>query len=90
MRALLHCEGAEPPQFDPLAASQSGGDLVEDRRNDLFTLVNARLRVDSRALLLGSVPLGHTAPASQAATSLCKAGIVAARSRRRARISIGT
>jgi hypothetical protein len=37
--ALLHCEGAETTQLDALAVSQSGDDLVEDRRNDLFGIL---------------------------------------------------
>ena len=31
--ALFYCEGSEPTQLDALAARQSGGDLVEDRRD---------------------------------------------------------
>jgi hypothetical protein len=42
--ALFHCEGAEPTQLDALAASQSGGDLVEYRRNDQFSISLPQMR----------------------------------------------
>jgi hypothetical protein len=40
-----HREGAEPPQFDALAASQSGGDLVEYRRDDKLDVRDAQIRI---------------------------------------------
>jgi hypothetical protein len=42
--ALFHCEGAEPTQLDALDASQSGSDLVEDRRDDEFSILLPQLR----------------------------------------------
>jgi hypothetical protein len=42
--ALFHGEGAEPTQLDALAASQSGGDLVEDRRDDQFSILLPQMR----------------------------------------------
>ena len=42
--SLLHREGAEPTQLDALAASQSGGDLVEYRRNDEFSILLPQMR----------------------------------------------
>jgi hypothetical protein len=43
--ALFHCEGAEPTQLDAAAARQSGGDLVEDRGNDLFSILLSQMRI---------------------------------------------
>jgi hypothetical protein len=43
--ATPHREGAEPAQLDALAASQSGGDLVEDRRNDEFSILLPQMRI---------------------------------------------
>ena len=42
--SLFHCEGAEATQLDALAASQSGSDLVEDRRNDQFSILLPQMR----------------------------------------------
>ena len=42
--ALLHHEGAEPTQLDALAARQSGGDLVEYRRDDQFNILLPQMR----------------------------------------------
>jgi hypothetical protein len=42
--ALFHCEGAEPTQLHAVAASQSGGDLVEYRRNDQFSVHLSQMR----------------------------------------------
>ena len=41
---LFHSEGAEPTQLDTLAASQSGGDLVEYRRDDQFSVRLPQMR----------------------------------------------
>ena len=47
MRALRlpHHEDAEPTQLDALAASQSRGDLVEDRRDDQFSILLPQMRI---------------------------------------------
>ena len=80
--ALLHREGAETTLLDAVAASQSGGDLVDYRRHDQLHIGYAQMRmlaassemrsdlVTSR-LLLARPPVGefqqHIAVASAAA-----------------------
>ena len=44
-RTLFHCESTETTQLHALAASQSGGDLVEYRRNDQFSISLPQMRV---------------------------------------------
>ena len=41
--ALLHREGAEPSHLHTLAASQSGGDLLEYRRHDQLHIRHAQM-----------------------------------------------
>jgi len=60
--ATPHREGAEPAQLDALAASQSGGDLVEDRRDvssasaiGRFGLLAASSAISSALVTAGSV-----------------------------------
>jgi hypothetical protein len=43
--ALFHCEDAEPARLDALAASQSGGELVEYRRDDEFNIRYPQMRI---------------------------------------------
>jgi hypothetical protein len=43
-----HREGAKPTQLDALAASQSGGDLVEDRRDDQLGVLLSQMRTAGR------------------------------------------
>ena len=42
--ALFHCESTETTQLHTLAASQSGGDLVEYRRDDQFDVLLSQMR----------------------------------------------
>jgi hypothetical protein len=43
--ALFHREGAETTQLDALAASQSGGDVVEYRRHDQLDIRLPQMRI---------------------------------------------
>jgi hypothetical protein len=43
--SLLHREGTEPTQLDALAAGQSGGYLIEDRRDNQFSVRRPQIRV---------------------------------------------
>jgi hypothetical protein len=64
-RALFHCEGAEPTQLDARAASQSGGDLVEYRRDDQFNILLPQMRIAGGEFRDGFCP-GHRRPPSAA------------------------
>ena len=67
--ALFHGEDAEPTQLDALAASQSGSDLVEYRRDDLFSILVPQMWIGGGEFRDEFCP-GHRLPPSAAGLRL--------------------
>ena len=64
-RALLHREGAEAAQFDPIAARHGGDDLAEDGVDDVLDVALIKMRV-LRGNALNEFGLDHGPPANAA------------------------
>ena len=88
--ALLHCEGAEPAQLDALAASQSGGDLVEDRRDDQFSILLPQMRAAGGDFGDEFLPWSPPAPTRQLFRAIHAARFDAARPGGEPIVAIGT